>query len=81
MLQSIGVLPQTDSTEVVKAYNYVLDQYNKDAAEPADSIPTLAVFVTMKDVAKEAWEKFLQQIDQNEEWNSKIIGNVPNVIC
>ena len=63
VLQSSGMLPETTSAEVVEVFDYVLEQYNQDAAEPAESIPSIALFVVMKDVVGEAWTKFIEQVE------------------
>jgi len=44
-------------------YDYVLEQYNATADEPVTKIPTVAVLYIMKDVAGEAWDKFVQQVE------------------
>ena len=69
VLQSSGMLPETTSAEVVEVFDYVLEQYNQDAAEPAESIPSIALFVVMKDVVGEAWTKFIEQVEQTEAGN------------
>ena len=60
------MLPETGAGEVQAAYDYVLAQYNATAQTPVDKVPTVAVLYIMKDVAGEAWDKFLEQIENGD---------------
>lgn len=66
VLKDIGVVPETSVEEVQAAYDYVLAEYNSTAQTPVDKVPTVAVLYIMKDVAGEAWGKFLEQIENDE---------------
>jgi len=57
------VLPETDSAEVKAVFDYVLTEYNATAVEQVTKIPTVAVLYILKDVAGEAWDNLVQQVE------------------
>jgi len=64
-LEAIGLIPETDTSEVLDVYDYVLEKYNETAVEQVEVVPTSAVLVLMKDVTAEAWTNFVQMARDN----------------
>lgn len=62
VLETVGLLPETDVSEVMDVYDYVLETYNETAVNKVTTVPTVAVLYMMKDVTNEAWTNFVQRI-------------------